>query len=145
MKRSFIFALLVCVSISIWAVPIGKQRARQIALQFANSRSIQLKGEPRKAPSLSSSEEHAPLYIFNMQQGFVIIAGDDQAEEVLGYTEKGSYDEDAMPENFRLWLQQTADEISYVSQRLPQNAYNSNGIKDMDARLTMSITHSALR
>ena len=125
MKRSLIFALLVCVSISIWAVPIGKQRARQIALQFANSRSIQLKGEPRKSPSLSSNEEQAPLYIFNMQQGFVIVAGDDQAEEVLGYTEKGSYDEDAMPENFRLWLQQTADEISYVSQRLPREAYNA--------------------
>lgn len=128
MKRSLVFALLVCVSISIWAVPIGKQRARQIALQFANSRGIQLKGEPRKAPSLSSSEEQAPLYIFNMQQGFVIVAGDDQAEEVLGYTEKGSYDEDAMPENFRLWLQQTADEISYVSLRLSRKAYSTMSV-----------------
>jgi len=128
MNKSIIIALLVCANISTWAVPIGKQKARQVALQFAQSRGTQLKGEPRKAPSLSSNEDHAPLYIFDMQQGFVIVAGDDQAEEVLGYSETGCFDEDAMPENFRHWLQQTADEISYVSQRQPRKTYNTTPV-----------------
>jgi len=62
-----------------------------------------------KAP-VSSAQD--PYYIFNSSTGgFVIIAGDDSVEPVLGYCDKGSFETDNMPDNLRWWLGMWADQI----------------------------------
>ncbi|MBR5686865.1 MAG: C10 family peptidase [Prevotella sp.] len=53
------------------------------------------------------------LYIYNAKvgKGFVIVAGDDRAEAVLGYSKEGSFTCDDMPENFKAWVEGLAAEI----------------------------------
>ena len=100
--------LLTCL-LTAQAGPIDQQKARQLAAQFMQKKGLQLKGEPRRAPGVSGtgSNEAQPLYIFNTDgaKGFVIVAGDDRADAILGYSTEGSYDEQNLPDNFRFYLQ----------------------------------------
>ncbi len=100
--------LLTCL-LTAQAGPIDQQKARQLAAQFMQKKGLQLKGEPRRAPGVSGtgSNEAQPLYIFNTDgaNGFVIVAGDDRADAILGYSTEGSYDEQNLPDNFRYYLQ----------------------------------------
>ena len=83
------FCLLVCL-LTAQAGPIDQQKARQLATQFMQGKGLQLKGEPRRAPGLNDANntEAQPLYIFNTDgaKGFVIVAGDDRADAIIGYT-----------------------------------------------------------
>lgn len=100
--------LLTCL-LTAQAGPIDQQKARQLAAQFMQKKGLQLKGEPRRAPGVSGtgSNEAQPLYIFNTEgaKGFVIVAGDDRADAIIGYSTEGSYDEENLPDNFRFYLQ----------------------------------------
>ena len=47
-----------------------------------------------------------PYYIFNAtnNEGFVIVCGDDSQGDILGYANKGTFDESTMPDNLRFCL-----------------------------------------
>ena len=62
-------------------------------------------------------------YVFNRagNQGFVIVAGDDMSEPVLGYSDKGSFDFNAVPETMRLMLDAYQDRMD-VMRLYPQAA-----------------------
>ena len=48
-------------------------------------------------------EGSADYFVFNFpgEKGFAIVAGDDRVRPVLGYSDKGSFDPDKLPENLR--------------------------------------------
>ncbi|MBR5084259.1 MAG: C10 family peptidase [Prevotella sp.] len=53
-------------------------------------------------------------YVFGLDgEGFVIVAGDDSAYPVLGYSDHGNISADAMPDNLRYWLDSYAREIAW--------------------------------
>ena len=121
MKRKTLTLFLLLANLAGMAAPVGRQQARGLAQAFMAQRGIQIKNEPMRAPGRKAGTDAAePLYVFNSEggQGFVIIAGDDRAEPVLGYTEQGTYDEYTLPDNFRAWLMQAAEEIA----SLPESA-----------------------
>lgn len=107
MKRLLTFACMALQASSLLlAGPIDAEKARVLAQDFMPAGS----GEPalvRKAPRKNGSaarlakaySDTAPYYIFSRGegQGFVVVSGDDALPGVLGYTEKGDYDEDNMP------------------------------------------------
>ncbi|MCR4852418.1 MAG: C10 family peptidase [Prevotella sp.] len=113
MNKSITTAILLFMATFVMANPVDKQRARQQAQAFFAERGVSIVGEPRRAPGQSATVENQPLYVFNAasNKGFVIIAGDDRAEQILGYVETGSYDEQNLPPNFCSWLKMVADEI----------------------------------
>ena len=51
----------------------------------------------------STLSEIPVFYIFNADNGFVIVSGDDRAQEILAYGD-GSLDMDMMPDNMKYWL-----------------------------------------
>ena len=87
------------------AESISENQARNIATRFMASHhmpSTNLR-MAHKAPGLnapSKSSENASYYVFNNVQagGFVIVAGDDRSPAVLGYSDKGTFDADHLPE-----------------------------------------------
>ncbi len=107
MKRLLTLACLAMQASSVlFAGPIDAEKASELARDFMPTGA----GEPalvRKAPRKSNSgvrlakayTDTAPYYIFSRGkgQGFIIVSGDDALPGVLGYTEKGDYDEDNMP------------------------------------------------
>lgn len=64
--------------------------------------------------SLRDSDQRPLYYAFNLseEQGFILVGGDESAEQILGYSESGSFDYDILPDNFRWWLSQYDKQIS---------------------------------
>lgn len=61
----------------------------------------------------AAMEGETYYYVFNNQAGgFVIIGGDEVADDVLGYAEDGAFDIDQLPPAFRWWLSTYEQSIS---------------------------------
>lgn len=58
-------------------------------------------------------------YVFNRldSDGFVIIGGDERAQEVLGYSDTGTFDYDRIPDNMRWFLGQYQEQIHYAIEK----------------------------
>ncbi len=118
MRKNILLIAALAFAMPLFALPIGRNAARQRAEQFAQTKGRRIVGEPRMAPGRKAAAERQPLYVFNMadDSGYVIVAGDDRAVNVLGYTLHGSYNADDIPINFRLWMEDMAQEIETVCQ-----------------------------
>lgn len=95
----------------IFAKPVDAARAKEIAEQFTKGRSKELRplllskhqGMRHMKSEASSSQ---PLYVFNIgnDNGFVIVSGDDELNQVLGYSSIGSFSMDGAPDNLVTWM-----------------------------------------
>ena len=114
-----LFMLLCFVNASALAAPISMDEAQERAEKFL----INIKGS-RKLTPITSSRKLAPAnkgglgnsnlyYVFNrgIGEGYVIMAGDDQFDSPLGYTDSGEFDYNAIPDNMRYWLDSYAEYI----------------------------------
>ncbi len=119
--RHFLF-FLICTLLggNLFAENISVQEAQKKANDFfmknAWTRSInpqlQLVYDGEEAGTRS---EHAPaFYVFNRtdEPGFVIVAGDDVAMPILGYSFESRFQSDGMPDNIRFWMQGLRTQIN---------------------------------
>lgn len=107
MKKPLLTVLtLLTSSLCVWADPIGREKAKEIATAYmlGNQSPELIENSTAKR---KSTDGHAPLYIFNRgnDQGFVIISGDDCMPYVLGYTEQGDFDPKTLPPAMLDWLE----------------------------------------
>lgn len=71
------------------------------------------------------TETNSPMYVYSdtvNKKGFVILAADDMHEGVIGYSEKGSFDSQNMPEALKMLLK------SNRSKKQPVGIQNKNAI-----------------
>ena len=121
--------LALCAAIALTAgnaqaENVGPAAAQQIASNF-----VKLQAAPGRAmlpaanqlrlahiEASSASAEANAFYVFNIgdNDGFVIIAGDDRARQVLGYSDHGSLNWDLLPDNMKAWLGIYRQEIEYL-------------------------------
>lgn len=103
-------ALMALVNISAWSSPIDWTKAEAIATRFAKSALSQPQSTQWHrvaSKGTTPSDDNLLLYVFNQAggHGFVIVAGDDAAEPILGYSTEGSFSYENMPDNLRYWLE----------------------------------------
>ena len=132
MKRVWLLALTVIVSLTMMAGNVTPEKALQQATSFVQSR-IQ-KGEgPRMTPGtplhLNLASRVSGLYVFNVSNngGFVIVSPDDCVQTILGYSDCGQFDPDNIPCNMRAWLQGYADEIAWAQQQTAEGRLQTTG------------------
>ena len=103
------------MSMPLLAQQISSQSALEKARKFMETKGKTIAQRARSAMS-TAADSPSPYYIFNAdkKQGYVIVSGDERTPEILGYSENGSFDETAMPQNMRSWLQHYADEIAII-------------------------------
>ena len=134
MKRSEIHNLLATAMLMILscvqavAAPITRQQAQQKAREFLQERgksvsasSIRHAMSRREAPARASE----PYYVFNVgdDEGFVLVSGDDRTLPVLGYADQGSFTEEGMPDNLRVWLEGYEKQLAYLQEKaIPADA-----------------------
>ena len=114
-KRNVITLVCLLAITTAWAKPISESQARSIASAFmarhempSSSLKMALKAPKLSAPATG---ENAAFYAFNASRGgYVIVAGDDRAPAVLGYSDKGTFDPEDVPEAMQELLE------SYVAQ-----------------------------
>lgn len=112
MNKHLLPALLALSSFcGAQANPITPIAARQKAMAFWKK----TVGMQRHLKASYATTTQQPYYIFNDEEkGFVIIAGDDAAPTVLGYSERGTISEDSIPDALRALLQSYRQQIEYA-------------------------------
>ncbi len=97
---------------------ISRQQAKQIAEDFFANRGIQMLDNGNSGMKKAAVRDNAvaPYHVFNAGagKGFVIVSGSDVTEQILGYTDSGTFDEENMPENLKGWLQNYSEQIRWV-------------------------------
>ncbi len=109
--------LLLAATLHVAAQPVSQEEARTKAQAFLSKQQIGaslLKKSAVRAKRQTAAT--APYYIFNLEnnEGYVIVAGDERATTILGYSMNSSYEEDSLNENLSSWLQTYADEIAWM-------------------------------
>jgi hypothetical protein len=69
-----------------------------------------------KSASTKSATRDDLLYIFdiNQDEGFIIVAGDDHAAPILGYSFEHSFNATNIPDNVRKWMEGYKNQVRYV-------------------------------
>lgn len=110
MKRTTTILIAICVS-ALFAN--GKQISQNAALSAA--RKYSRTGQVAPAKNLRSDKtNNAPYYAFNLEQGYVIVSGDDEMTELVGYAENGFFDAENVPPQMQLWLDGYTEYVAAV-------------------------------
>lgn len=120
MRKALLLVLTLTMTIVAVAADITPDAARQQATQFVIEQFMSGKAFRRSSaqPQLTMATRQSGLYVFNVDNGngYVIVADDDRAETILGYSNSGSFDPQHIPTNMRAWLQGYADEIAWLKE-----------------------------
>ncbi len=136
-----ILATFLIIPIAVYAKRVGPEQAQQAAQRFAdNKQASQTKGYVRlkhiavKArqkhagnvggalkKNLESTGEDTLYYVFGLSEsdngGFVIVAADDVASPILGFSTGGNYDERNLPPNFVYWMDYLSRQIAFANEQ----------------------------
>ncbi len=120
MRKLILLTLFFLAGLCAHAKDITPSQATSIARRFLGRQaSIGAKKAAEKL-QLAYTGRNATgqncLYVFNSisAQGYVIVAADDQADEILGYSDHGSFSLTDMPDNMQSWMASYVDQISYL-------------------------------
>ena len=125
--RKVLLGLFLLPFLAVMANQRSVEEAAEIAARFTNQQPrlrMALKAD-RKAKDLrlahqamKNEKDEAAFYVFNQgeENGFVIVSADDRtAEEVLVYSDKGTFDADKINPAFAWWLSRFTEEISSIA------------------------------
>ena len=121
MRKLCLFAAVILVAIQALAAPVDVRTAQISAQRFMNEKmysgklNAPISGTLKLAHAEMNSKmlDRALYYVFNTSNGFVIVSGDDRAEQILGY---GDYpiDMNNIPSNMRAWLGTYKEQLEYL-------------------------------
>lgn len=105
--------LLTCLTLS--ASPLSPEQALQRLDKTISTRGADTSAL-RYAHTIKLSDGDPGLYIFEngSQSGYAILSADDAAAPLLGYSDKGKFDKDAMSPEMQWWLDEYARQIEYA-------------------------------
>lgn len=124
MKKIFTSSFFMLMASSLLAQTVSVNDAQKIAEKFLNRSGVATRADvPLKYTYTSAQGDETYYHVFNQGdgQGFIIIGGDAAAREVLGYSDKGSFDYDNMPASMRWWLSQYDNEISQAIREVKES------------------------
>ncbi len=121
MKKALLMLAVVMTALQLSAAQVDLVTAQNKAKQFLQSRARagQMMAPGAINPSLvllekgKTNTDAAVYYIFNTATSFVIVAGDDRAEEILAVGDR-PLDVDRMPANMKAWLEGYKEQIDYL-------------------------------
>lgn len=72
----------------------------------------------------STTTGQPQLYVFNTEEGFVMVSGDTRAKAIAGYSLNGTWRNDSLPSNLKGWLEGYARELEYLAQQPEKSVRN---------------------
>ncbi len=121
--RKLITLSAILLAITVSAREISPDKAASVASEFLNiNYPAKSKVAVRQVHSKGSftSATH-PYYVFNKteNQGFVIVAGDDRVQRILGFADNGSFDFENMPPQLTKLLELYTEHLKSLSDNAP--------------------------
>lgn len=115
---------LMLLGTTAFAQTVSQDEALDKALSFLSSQQHAPGHNSEARLSLahkSASQDETYYYVFNRQDGgFVIIGGDEAAQEILGYSSTGTFDYDKLPDNMKWFLSCYDKQISYAIKQVKE-------------------------
>ena len=112
MKKVFILFFVLLCSISIYAHPIGVDRAKDLGMAFVNAnlnQACQLNDLQLVYTGMSARGETS-FYVFNFgNTGFVILSADDNYRPIVGYSDEGIFETENMSPEAAYYLNSIAE------------------------------------
>ena len=120
MKKLLFIVTLLMATMHVSAANVDLPMARAMAQRFMQSKagnrfnSVQVNDvKLLHAEPSSTRADLAVYYIFNSDRGFIIVAGDDRAQQILAYGDR-PLDMKRMPDNMKFWLGTYKTQIEYL-------------------------------
>jgi hypothetical protein len=113
---------LSCVLLPLQAKKVDLAKAEKVATHY-NYSTLKHTARATENSPLRSSVDEPLYYVFESDnnQGFVIVAADDVAIPVLGYSDNGNYDENNS--NFKYWMDYLSQQIATaIEKNVPQSS-----------------------
>ena len=109
MRRLFFLSFFWCIAIlQTFAAPVSVEDAREIAKDFflrqMKSGTRMAGVEPTRVLTGVVDEEDAGVFVFNSDDGFVIVSADDRTSPIFGYSTNGIYDAANVPPSLKVLL-----------------------------------------
>ena len=110
MKRRFLF-FLACIGwcFGTTAHPVDLATAKSIAAHFMNTDNVLLSATYR------TEGLNPALYVFNTDDGFVIIAADDNETPIVAYSHEGPFHPENIPDPVAAYLQDAVARVQYAA------------------------------
>ena len=120
MRRNLLLSVCFLMASVLFAGPVSKQQAQEMAAQFLSGKSVSHRtisaSQMHVKTVMNAVDEAGQPYLYAVQpdnqHGYVIVSGDDRTERVLGYSPTGHIDPEAMPDNMKYYLGELAKEIA---------------------------------
>ena len=114
MRKLLLLTALLVSTMQLFAAQVDLSQAQAAAQRFLQNRAVPASGIRLQHAEMSSTRLSQPVYyIFNSDNAFVIVSGDDRAQEILGYGDK-ALDMNNMPENMKFWLGTYKEQLEYL-------------------------------
>jgi hypothetical protein len=108
--------LLAVVAIPTRANPVDVRAAREVAVKFVSAnldRRSTGEDDVRLVKTYFIPDGRAACYVFNLEPGFVIVAADDCAIPILGYSDEGRLRPDDIPVQMETYLKGFVKQLQY--------------------------------
>ena len=122
MKKTFLLFICSIISLAMTASHLTLEQARNTAEEFVRNKAFLLKNSNvitiQQVKPYSARVDGKPSVFavnFANNHGFVLVGGNQQGDEIIGYCDHGSFDEKAIPANMRAWLDSYIASANHVS------------------------------
>lgn len=127
MKKTILVLTLLGLASGLYAGPVTPEKALKVAEKVFNtqySTKAQV-GEPKiiwdgEFEHTKSAEEPAFYVVARDGGGFVIVAGNDNVQPVLGISMESHFEVEGMPANVRYWMEKIKAYVRGTSQATPE-------------------------
>lgn len=121
--KKLLFFFLLLLPICVGARPVSEDEARSRVKSFLTH---QVNRGKKRAATLKMLQDNRiktalkakDYYIFNIgdEEGFVVTAAAEGVTPILGYTDKGSFSTQRMPDGLKYWLQSMEQQIGSLQE-----------------------------
>lgn len=119
MKKIFVLVVTAFAVMQAIAAPVDQAAAQRKAQAFVQGRSSQFMASSsdrfvlHRAVMGDVKVQQPAFYVFNSENSFVIVSGEDRGEQILAYGD-GPIDLDKIPANMQAWLDAYKAQIEYL-------------------------------
>ena len=110
MRKSYLFIVFSLFIGTIFAQPVSQQEAAAVAQKFLASQGKTFVG---CAKTIGEAQNPA-LYIFNAENGFVVVSGDKNVMPVLSFSDHQLYNDSDVVPPFEMWINHYANQIEQI-------------------------------
>lgn len=115
MKKSLFLTMTLALFVGqLIASPVGVEQARQLGLKYVQSHSARQAVELNLAYTEMTESGNPAVYVFNFENGFILVSADNVARPILGFSDEESFDINNVPDGFAYYLGHYARQIQFA-------------------------------